>query len=53
VEKGIISSFPTRSNGSTVEIVQGVPLQPFARTKIDATVAELVEERSMVSELLG
>lgn len=53
VEKGIICSFPTRSNGSTVEIVQGVPLHPFAKTKIDATVAELVEERSMVSELLG
>jgi len=53
VEKGIICSFPTRSNGSAVEIVQGVPIHPFAQTKIDATVAELVEERSMVSELLG
>lgn len=53
VEKGIISSFPTRSNGKTVEIVQGVPIHAFAQTKIDATVAELVEERSMVSDLLG
>lgn len=53
VEKGIISSFPTRSNGKTVEIVQGVPIHAFAQTKIDASVAELVEERSMVSELLG
>ena len=53
VEKGIISSFPTRSNGKTVEIVQGVPIHVFAQTKIDATVAELVEERSMVSDLLG
>ncbi len=53
VEKGIISSFPTRSNGKTVEIVQGVPIHAFAQTKIDATVAELVEEQSMVSELLG
>jgi len=53
VEKGIISSFPTRSNGKTVEIVQGVSIHAFAQTKIDATVAELVEERSMVSDLLG
>lgn len=53
VEKGIISSFPTRSNGTKVEIVQGVPIHAFAQKKIDATVAELVEERSMVSDLLG
>ncbi len=52
VEKGIITSFPTRSNGSAVEIVQGVKIEPFAQTKIDATIAELVEEKSMVSDLL-
>jgi malate dehydrogenase len=53
VEKGIISSFPIRSTGSKAEIVHGVKIEPFAQAKIDATVAELVEERSMVSELLG
>lgn len=52
VEKDLISSFPVRSNGQRLEIVQGVPVNDFSRTKIDTTVNELKEERSMVSELL-
>jgi len=52
VEKGIITSFPIRSDGKSLGIVGGLPVGDFARTKINATVAELVEERAMVSELL-
>jgi malate dehydrogenase len=52
VEAGLISSFPIRSNGSQLEIVQGVPINEFSRGKIDATVNELKEEKSMVAELL-
>jgi malate dehydrogenase len=52
VEKGLISSFPVRSNGQKLEIVPGVPVSAFARSKIDATVRELMEEKAMVSELL-
>src|SRR5215813_6117567 len=52
VEKGLISSFPTRVRGGKWEIVQGVPLNDFSRSKIDASVAELKEEKSLVSELL-
>jgi len=52
VEKGLISSFPVRSNGQKLEIVQGVPVNEFSRSKIDATVAELKEEKSLVAELL-
>lgn len=52
VEKGLISSFPLRSNGSKLEIVQGVPINDFSRQKIDATVNELKEERSLVADLL-
>jgi len=52
IEAGLICSFPTRSNGSTVEIVQGVPLSDFSRAKIDATVEELKQERAMVADLL-
>lgn len=51
-DKGLISSFPIRSNGKTWEIVQGVPLNEFSRSKIDASVKELNEERTMVSDLL-
>lgn len=52
VEKGIISSFPIRSNGSKWEIVQGVPINEFSRAKIDASVNELKEEKGLVSALL-
>src|SRR5262249_51169080 len=52
VEKGLISSFPLRSNGQGVEIVQGLTINEFSRGKIEATLNELKEERSMVGELL-
>jgi malate dehydrogenase len=52
IEKGLICSFPVRSNGQKLEIVQGVPVNDFSRSKIDATVNELKEEKSMVAELL-
>ena len=53
VEKGLISSFPVRVRGGKWEIVQGLPINDFSRTKIDASVAELKEEKSLVAELLG
>ena len=52
VEAGLISSFPVRVRGGNVEIVQGLPINEFSRQKIDASVAELKEEKSLVSELL-
>jgi malate dehydrogenase len=52
VEKGLISSFPVRSNGQKLEIVQGLPVNEFSRSKIDATVNELKEEKALVSDLL-
>ena len=53
VEKGLISSFPVRSEGKKLQIVQGLPINEFGRARIDATVNELKEEKSMVSELLS
>jgi malate dehydrogenase len=52
IEKGLIFSYPVRSNGTTWEIVQGVPLNDFSKSKIAATEAELKEEKSLVSGLL-
>ena len=52
VEKGLISSFPVRSDGKKLEIVQGLAVGDFSRAKIDATVNELKEERSLVTDLL-
>ncbi len=52
IESGLICSFPVRSNGKKLEIVQGVPLNDFSRAKITGTVTELKEEKSLTSELL-
>jgi malate dehydrogenase len=52
VEQGLISSFPVRVRGGKWEIVRGVSINDFSQEKIDASVAELKEEKSLVSELL-
>ena len=52
IEKGLIFSYPVRSNGSSWEIVQGLPLNEFSRAKIAATENELKEEKSLIGELL-
>jgi len=53
VEEGLICSFPIRTRGGKWEIVQDVQLNEFGRAKTDASVAELKEEKSLVSELIG
>jgi len=52
VDEGLISSFPVRVRGGKWEIVQKVPINDFSRAKIDKSVAELKEEKSLVSDLL-
>jgi|SRR4051794_16724184 malate dehydrogenase len=52
VEKGLIASFPVRVQNGKPEVVTGVPINEFSRQKIDASIAELKEEKSLVSELL-
>jgi malate dehydrogenase len=53
VDAGLISSFPVRVKNGKWEIVQGVRLNDFSRAKIDASINELKEERSLVSSLLS
>ena len=52
IEKGLIFSYPIRSDGKSFEIVQGVPLNDFSKSKIAATENELKEEKAMVGDLL-
>jgi malate dehydrogenase len=52
-DEGLISSFPVRVRGGKWEIVQGLPINDFSRAKIDGSVAELKEEKSLVGDLLG
>jgi malate dehydrogenase len=51
VQEGIISSFPVTTEGGEYSIVQGLELSEFSRARIDASVAELIEEREAVSSL--
>jgi malate dehydrogenase len=51
VPEGIISSFPCTCAGGEYSIVQGLEINDFSRARIDASAAELVEERDAVAEL--
>ncbi|HWK16372.1 MAG TPA: malate dehydrogenase [Solirubrobacteraceae bacterium] len=51
VDEGVISSFPVTTSGGAYEVVQGLDLDDFSRARIDATVAELGEERDAVRDL--
>jgi malate dehydrogenase len=51
VPEGLVSSFPVTSRGGDWEIVQGLEIDDFSRARIDASVAELVEERDAVRAL--
>jgi malate dehydrogenase len=52
VEKGLMSSFPIRTAGESWEIVQNIPINEFSRDKISASINELKQEKSLVSDLL-
>ena len=51
VTEGIISSFPCVCKDGEYSIVQGLEIDEFSRARIDATVAELIEERDEVKKL--
>jgi malate dehydrogenase len=51
VPEGLISSFPVVSRDGRWEIVPGLEINEFSRERIDASVAELVEEREAVRKL--
>jgi malate dehydrogenase len=51
VPEGVISSFPVTVSGGEYSIVQGLEIDDFSRARIDASAAELVDERNAVQEL--
>jgi malate dehydrogenase len=54
VEEGLVFGYPLRATApGSVEIVQGIQHGDFAASKIEATTAELLEERDAVAELLA
>ncbi|HWJ65957.1 MAG TPA: malate dehydrogenase [Nocardioides sp.] len=51
VPEGIVSSFPVTTANGDWSIVQGLEIDDFSRGKIDASVAELADEKAAVTEL--
>ena len=51
VEAGLISGFPVTCSNGSIEVVQGLEINDFSRTRIDATVNELADERDAVKQL--
>ncbi len=51
IEKGLMFSFPIKTDGSKWEVVEGVPLNDFSQEKIKATETELKDEKAGVKEL--
>jgi len=51
VPEGLISSFPVTVSGGDYQIVQGLSIDAFSRVRIDASTAELAEERDAVRTL--
>ncbi|MGH3500083.1 MAG: malate dehydrogenase, partial [Nocardioidaceae bacterium] len=51
VPEGLMSSFPVTTSNGDWTIVQGLEIDDFSRTRIDATAAELADERDAVRQL--
>ncbi|MDA7884825.1 malate dehydrogenase [Mariniblastus sp.] len=52
IDEGLIYSFPCTCSDGQYKIVQGLEIDEFSREKMDATLAELKEERDEVKDLL-
>ncbi len=52
IPEGVVYSYPVRCGQGRYEIVQGLEIDAFSRERMDATHAELREERDGVAELL-
>ncbi len=51
IPEGLIYSFPVKTSGGSWSIVQDLEINDFSRQRMDATAAELVEEREAVTKL--
>jgi malate dehydrogenase len=51
VPEGLVSSFPVTTRNGEIEVVQGLEINDFSRRLIDASAAELAEERDAVRKL--
>jgi malate dehydrogenase len=52
IPEGIVYSYPVTCKGGEFTVVQGLEISDFSRRMLDATDAELREERAGVADLL-
>jgi malate dehydrogenase len=52
IAEGVIYSYPVTTKNGEYQIVQGLSVDAFSRTRMDASHAELLEERDGVKDLL-
>jgi len=53
IPEGVIFGYPVTCSGGKYEVVKGIDISAFSRSRIDATLKELHEEREGVKHLLG
>jgi len=53
IPEGYMFSFPVKCSGGKYEIVQGLNVDDFSRSKLDLTLAELKEEKESAFAFLG
>jgi malate dehydrogenase len=53
IPEGVIYGYPVTCSGGGYQLVKGIDVSAFSRTRMDATLKELHEERDAVASLLG
>jgi malate dehydrogenase len=53
IQEGLVFSYPVTCKGGDYQIVQGLDIDAFSRARLNATEAELHEERDGVRTLLN
>ena len=52
IPEGVVYSYPVTCSNGRYSVVQGLAIDEFSRSKMDATHKELLEERDGVKDLL-
>jgi malate dehydrogenase len=53
IPEGVIYGYPVTCEGGRYKIVKGIQVSEFSRSRMDATLKELHEERDGIGQLLG
>ena len=52
IEAGLMYSFPVTCEGGSYKVVSDIPIDDFSRVRMDASAAELTEERAAIQKIL-